>query len=242
MKAELVHTIKKEIFTTSKILSDLLEVDHSDLLRTIKSILKRKEKQSAGQRTVIYPQKFIETTFKNKMGREYTCYNLNEQAYLKLAMQLSGYEKAEIVQDSIIEAFSKMKAALLNKDNAVFKQNREQGKIARSSETDAIQLLTEYAENERGKPISYPLYSTYTQMTNKNIRFLMDTKEGRPLRDLATIEQLGFISVVDSRAERCIRDGLDRRLPYKEIYKYAKKEIELLVDSLGFKKIEDSKQ
>jgi len=234
MNTNLVHTWRGEVFTSSKIISDLLEVDHVDLLRTVEKVVKRHKKLSAGVRTA-FPQMFKESSFKNKQNRTYKMYEMNEQAYLKLVMQLSGYEKAEVVQDQMIEAFSMMKQMLMNKENAVFVENRERGKEIRSNQTDAIKELTEYAEVERNAPISYPLYSTYTQMTNKHIRFLMDTKEGRPLRDMATVEQLGFIMIVDGRVERCIRDGINRKLPYKEIYQYCKNEVEKLVDSLCFK-------
>ncbi len=39
------------------------------------------------------------------------------------------------------------------------------------------------------------------------------------------------------RLKRTIEDGMNRQLPYKEIYKYAKEEVEKLSDSLAFKKI-----
>ncbi len=37
--------------------------------------------------------------------------------------------------------------------------------------------------------------------------------------------------------KRAIEDGMNRQLPYREIYKYAKEEVEKLSDSLAFKKI-----
>ena len=80
-------------------------------------------------------------------------------------------------------------------------------------------------------------YQNITKMTNKALELLIQTKDGKPLRDLATISQLGFISVVDDRATLAIQDGMDRKLPYKEIYKYAKDEVEKLVDALAFKRI-----
>ncbi len=232
MKNDIVHVVKKDILTNSSLVAEMLEVPHTKLLRTIRKIIED-DNLTPLVGGVRFPRKFIESTFTVR-GRNYPMYEMNEQAYMKLAMRLLGYAKADIVQDQIIEAFTLMKEALQNKENSVFLKARNSGKEIRYAETDAIQLLTEYAEKERGKPMSYPLYSTYTQMTNKNIRFLVDTKIGAPLRDLATIEQLGFIAVIDGRVERCILDGLKRKLPYKEIYYYAKDEVEKLVDALGF--------
>lgn len=233
MNNDIVYVTKREILTTSVLVSEMLDVPHRNLLRTI-DLLVESDKNNALARALKFPRVFIESTFKNKMGREYPMYEMNEQAYMKLAMRLSGYAKADIVQDQIIEAFTMMKVALQNRSNSSFIAARDRGKQIRHAETDALQLLTEYAEKERGKPVSYPLYSTYTQMTNRHIQFLVATKIGAPLRDLASIEQLGFIAVIDGRVERCILDGLRRKLPYKEIYYYAKDEVEKLVDALGF--------
>jgi len=244
MKTELVHSYRGDVFTSSKIVAEKIsgsKDQHRNLVKTIETLIEKANFGSRADANVFTHNSgsvFRKSTFKNKQGRIYPMFEMNEQAYMYLVMQLGQYKNALQIQGLFISAFTMMKQALQNQNNNVFIETRNQGKLARKNETDAIKLLTEHAELERGKPMSYPLYSTYTQMTNKNIRFLMDTKEGKPLRDLATIEQLGFISVIDGRVERCIMDGLERKLPYKEIYKYAKDEVEKLVDALGFKKIE----
>ena len=235
MKTELVHTKRNEVFTNSKIIADMLEVNHSDLLRTVERVIKRQEnnKLHSGLK---YPQKFIESSFKNKMGRTYKMYELNEQAYLKLTMQLSGYEKAEIVQDQMIEAFTMMKQQILNMQNNSWISKRDEGKQIRQKETDVIKDFIEYAIKQ-GSNNANKYYMNITKMTNKALELLMQTDDYKPLRDLATITELGFIQMLDLRAMQAIEDGMNRQLPYKEIYKYAKEEVEKLSDSLAFKKI-----
>lgn len=235
MKNALVHTKRNEVFTNSKIIADMLEVTHKDLLRTIEKIINR-QKNNRQASPLRYPQKFIESSFKNKMGRTYKMYEMNEQAYLKLAMQLSGYEKAEIVQDQMIEAFTMMKQQILNMQNNSWIEKRDETKQIRQKETDVIKDFIEYA-TKQGSQNANKYYMNITKMTNKALELLMQTDDYKPLRDLATITELGFIQMLDLRATQAIEDGMNRQLPYKEIYKYAKEEVEKLSDSLAFKKI-----
>jgi len=235
MKTDIVHINKKEVYTTSKIIAEMLGVVHKDLLRTIDVIVLR-QKNNGLASPLKFPQKFIETKFTNKMNRTFKMYELNEQAYMKLAMHLKGYEKAEKVQDSIIEAFSLMKQALLNHQNATWLSAREHGIKTRLVEADMIKLFVDYATNQGSKNAKF-YYSNITKMTNKALELLVQVKEGKPLRDLATVQELGFISVVENRAVQALEYGMSEKLPYKYIYKEAKEQVNNLVDSLCFKPI-----
>jgi phage regulator Rha-like protein len=234
MKTEIIHLNKRELFTDSKIIAEMLEVKHSDLIRTINSILDR-QKNSAPPSGLKFPQKFIESSFVNKMGREYKMYELNEQAYMKLAMHLKGYEKAEFVQDSIIEAFSLMKEALLNQQNSSWLNARNRTKEIRKEETDCIFEFIKYAIKQ-GSQNADRYYSNITKMTNKALELLVQVKTGAPLRDLVSATEQGFIQMLDNRAKQAIEYGMEQNLPYKYIYKYAKEEVNKLADSLNFKK------
>ena len=236
MKNALVHTKRDEVYTDSKIIADRLEVPHKVVIQTIERTIAKQSKNNGTVKPLKFPQKFIESSFKNKMGRTYKMYELNEQAYLKLAMQLSGYEKAEIVQDQMIEAFTIMKQQVLNMQNNSWIAKRDETKQIRQKETDVIKDFIEYA-TKQGSNNANKYYMNITKMTNKALELLMQTDDYKPLRDLATITELGFIQMLDLRATQAIEDGVKRQLPYKEIYKYAKEEAEKLSDSLAFKKI-----
>jgi len=234
MKTEIVHTKRNEVFTNSKIISEMLEVNHKDLLRTIEKIVKR-QKNNVQTSALKFPQKYIESTFVNKMNRPYKMYELNEQGYMKLAMHLKRYEKTGKVPDSIIEAFSMMKEALLNKTNASWLSAREQGKSLRSAEMDTIKDFVDYATNQGSKSANR-YYMNITKMTNKALEFLIQTKNGNPIRDLATITELGYIQMLDNRAKQAIEYGMAEMLPYKHIYKIAKDQVNILADNLNFTK------
>ena len=235
MKTEIVHTINNDIFIESKQISKMLDVGHSDLLRTIERIINR-QKNNPPASALKFPQKFIQSSFINKMGRTYNMYEMNEQAYMKLAMHLSGYDKAEQVQDAIIEAFSLMKQALLNHQNSTWLNARKSGKVIRAIETDTIKTFVEYATNQGSKNAKF-YYSNITKMTNKALELLVQVKDGKPLRELATVTELGFIQMVENRAQEVLKSGIENKLPYKYIYQEAKKHVNEMVDFLNFKSI-----
>lgn len=235
MKNELVQVSRGEVYTSSKIIAEQLGVLHRDLLRTVDRIVFR-QKNNAQASTLKYPQKFIPTTFKNKMGREYKMYNLNKQAFLKLAMQLNGYEKAEVVQDLMIDAFFEMEEALQRHQNTSWQLKRKDSKDIRLEETDVIKEFVDYATSQGSKSAKM-YYMNITKMTNKALELLISIKDDTPIRDFASIIDLGFIQIVDNRAKQCLADGMKQGLPYKYIYKQAKEQVNQLVDSLSFKQL-----
>lgn len=232
MQTDLVHLKKKEILTDTIIISEMLEIPHRDLLRTVDKIVSR-QKNNAQVGALKFPQRFIEGSFQNKMNRTYKMYELNEQAYMKLAMHLKGYEKAEIVQDAIIEAFSLMKEALLNQSNQSWLSARKDGKAIRKEEMDVVKEFIDYA-TEQGSKSAFRYYSNITKMTNKALELLIQVESGSPLRNLANIMELGFIQMLDNRAKQALEFGMKERRPYKEIYQIAKEEVNKLADSLNF--------
>ena len=65
MNIPIVHTKGKEVFTNSKIIADMLEVNHKVVLQTIERMFARQQKNNGTQKPLKFPQKFIETSFFN---------------------------------------------------------------------------------------------------------------------------------------------------------------------------------
>lgn len=229
MKNELVHQIKNEFFTNTLIVAENLEVPHKVLMNTVKATLEKVEKQGQDRAIV-----FLESSFTNKQGRTYPMYEMNEDAYMLLAMQLSNYEKAFKVQTSIIKAFRSMAIALVNQQNVSWLEARQNGKIARVAETDIIKDFVDYA-TEQGSKSAKTYYMNVTKMTNKALEFMIQDKTGVPIRDLTTMENLGFIMALDKRAGYAIEHGMKEKMHYKDIFHYAKSEVNKLADVLVFK-------
>ena len=236
LKNQLVQVNKWEIFTTSKIISDKLEVPHHRILKVIDKIILKFDNLESSDKNPKFKEKFIETNLEHwKTKIEYKWYLINEPWFTRIVMHLKDFEKAFEVQGLFIQQFFQMKEALQNQSNNSWIEARKEWKALRREETDVIKQLTDYAEVERGRPVTYPLYSTYTKMTNKHLQFIVDCKEWKPIRDLSWIRDLGFIMIVDDRCKNVIIDWMNRKLPYKEIYREAKEEVSKLVESLDFK-------
>lgn len=232
MKNELVHQIKNEIYVDSKTIADKLEVPHKVLTATIEKTIKKEWHTDA----LVFPPVFKKSTFVNKMNRTFEMYELNESAYLLLAMQLSQYKKAFTVQLAIVESFQLMKRALLNHENASWIETRQATKQIRAVETDTIKDFVEYATKQGSKNAKF-YYSNITKMTNKALEMLNQSKIGTPIRDLANIQQLGYIMMLEERASLSIKDGMNQGLDYKHIYSIAKDEVNRLADNLCFRPV-----
>jgi Rha family phage regulatory protein len=228
MKNELVHKIKNDFFTNTKIVAENLEVPHKELLKTVERTLEKLKKQGF-DRTIV----FLESSFKNRQGRVYPMYEMNEDAYMLLAMQLSGYEKAFKVQTSIIKAFRSMAWALQNQQNVSWIEARKEGKNIRIYETDVIKEFVDYA-TKQGSTSSKLYYMNITKLTNKALEFMMQDKTGVPIRDLSSLENLGFIMILDKMAKDSIIHGMKEKMHYKDVFQLCKAKINQLAEVLVF--------
>jgi phage regulator Rha-like protein len=252
MKTDLVFTKKNEVFTNSKILAEKLsgaKDQHRNVMITIKELIekagfkKSHSRGNASEQLFTYTHSsgaiILDSTFKVR-GRTFPCFEMNEQGYLYIMMQLGRYKNALTIQGLFIEAFTLMKNALNNQANLSWQTKRTNGKVTRREETDVIKEFVEYATAQGSKSANM-YYSNITRMTNKSLELLIEVKDGKPIRDLATVTELGFIQVVDHRAGQAIADAMSKGYPYKEVYIYAKKEVQTFIDSLIYKQIDSRK-
>ena len=175
----------------------------------------------------------MESTFTNKQGRTYKMYEMNKNAYMLLAMQLSKYDKAFQVQVAIIEAFEKMAIALQNQHNVSWLELRKDSKQIRKQETDTIKEFVDYATSQ-GSTSAKLYYMNITKLTNKALEFIIQDKTGTPVRDISSIENLGFIIALDKRAEKAIKYGMEQKLHYKDIFQFCKDEVNKISEGFIF--------
>lgn len=223
LQNDLVQVMNWEIFTTSKIIAEKLEVPHKNFLRTIEKIISRKENLGAPGRTPKFPQKFIKTTFEHwKTKIKYDWYLINEPAFVKIVMQLSQYKKADIVQDEIIQAFFEMKQIILQKQNASWIESRNQWKEIRKQETDKIKEFVDYATKQWSTKAQF-YYSNMTKLTYKALELLWNNQ---PIRDTLNSIWLWMLWVAEIKVLQCLERWMKDWLHYKEIYLLAKQELE----------------
>lgn len=227
-KQELVLIKNNEVYTTSLIIAEKLEIrNHRDLIKTIEKVILQNEKEKQhGDGRVVFSQEYVETTFTNKMNQTFKMYLLNEPAFIKVIMNLSKYKKARNIQDEFIDSFFKMKQAiamlLLNQKNEAWLESREQGKLSRREETDTIKEFVEYAEKQ-GSTQASRYYGNISKMENAALFFL--EQKFPNVREALTGQQLHIISTADIAVAQALKDGMERGLHYKDIYKLAKERI-----------------
>ena len=111
---------------------------------------------------------------------------------------------------------------------------RQQGKLVRREETDAIQELIEYAKSQ-GSEHSEKLYMTYSKLVNSLVGIKANSRDKVDFGILMVIRQL------EDMFTRIITSSMKNETHYKEIYQICKKQgthfIEIVngdVKSLGY--------
>lgn len=181
---------------------------HDNVIMTIDNLLKIKEIKSR--------KIFISQTYKDSKGRTYRNYLMNRDGFSLLVMGFNGKEALDWKM-KYIEAFNRMEQLLAQKQTEVYKDTRAYQKAIRKQETDAIKALVDYAEGQ-GSRNAARYYSSLSKLADKTA--------GIENRDMATIEQLGTLALVENIIAKCIAEGIELQEPYKDIYQECKRKLE----------------
>lgn len=229
MKNKLVFTFGNIVATDSLIIAEELKIPHKRILRSIERILEHKKEflQSKTKNGLRLQDSSIycKATYKTEDNRDEKRYILNKPA-LSLFFMNVNYKNAFLYKVQFNEAFYLMEKALQQQQNASWIEARDQGKVARHELTDTIQKFVEYA-TAQGSQHAQHYYANITKMTYKALE-LIDKNRTTPIRDLIDSMGLGFLMVAEEKARYAIQKGMENELHYKEIYIFAKQEIEKL--------------
>lgn len=223
LSTELVFTWQGDIFTTSVLVAEKLEVPHLKIVNVIEKILERRKKYPPLADSTFSEkwQKFIETTTINKQKREYKSYDMNKKAFMKLIMKIDKYEKAEIIQDMFIDAFENMVSILQEHSNSSWIEARETGKVERLAETDKIKQFVDYA-TEQGNTKAKYYYSLFTNMTYKALE-LVNCET--PIREILNRVWLAYLAELERQVQYELEKWMNEKLDYKHIYANCKDRI-----------------
>ena len=214
MQLEII-SIKNELRTDSRLLSQFLDHRHRTILENVDKYLT--ELSELG-----------ELTFQTERGEprpqggysmiRYAMLN-EDQCYFILTLMRNNDHvvKAKL---ALVKAFSNARAQLANRDLA-----RIEGKQVRHLETQSIKELVEYA-SAKGSKSADKYYITITKMTNS----LLGIESGN--RNNLDRDQLKQITLIETIVDLAIRDGLRAELDYKDIYKLAKDRASSIVQLL----------
>lgn len=198
------------LVTTSNRVAEELGVEHKNLLAKIDEYM---NKFSSAE---LSAQFYIASNYKTRDGRTVRNYLITEKG---IAQLIGGYnssvEKAFDLNVTYINKFEEMRQILANKKNSDWLLTREKGKLVRRKETDAIQDLIVYSI-EQGSQNSGKLYMTYSKLVNKLVGVEPNSRDKIEFKKLISIQQL------EDLFSKVIKDNMDKKVYYKEIYQRCK--------------------
>lgn len=167
--------------------------------------------------------------------------SLNKQFGLIQRLHKIGSQEAGLINLSLkltnefrhsVESTQKTKKAKPSKE---WLEARELGKQKRKALSDCIKTFIEYAKIN-GSVGADRYYVNFTKMQNLALlnENLILAKVGS-VRDSADLFQLNALSMSDMIISVCIKDGIEKHLPYKDIFQEAKKRVDGFAKSIGIK-------
>ncbi len=205
---ELVYEKKNDIFTDSMVIAKGTDNQHHSVTRHIRE----------------YPadfEEFGEIRFMDLKsinpagGRPEKIYLLNEQQATLLMTYLGNSEIVRRFKINLVKEFYRMRQALMERQSTDWLESRRKGKLVRRYETDAIQYLIPYAQ-EQGSKNAEKLYLTYSKLVNKSMGIESGQRDKLSRRKLITLELL------EDMITNTIREEMGKGVYYKTIYQICK--------------------
>lgn len=112
--------------------------------------------------------------------------------------------------------------------NTEWIQTRDYWKEQRKIETDTIKQFIEYAK-EQGSSSADKYYIYFTTATYRALDIL---HTDRPVRDILNRIWLTYLTVAEDQVVQAIREWMEQKLHYKEIFQNAKLKLEKLSEIL----------
>lgn len=144
---------------------------------------------------------------------------------IKIIVPMPEVPKADITDyfeaGHTVEEFENLIRNVDDTESICTDVQQDQKQDTRKVETDAIQKLVSYAQ-EQGSNHAEMLYATYTRLANK--------MAGISKRDEATVMQLNNLSLMENIILHEIDMGIMKGKHYKEIYKDCKERLETVKD------------
>ena len=219
------------IFCTSRMVSEKFEVEHNKVIRAIARLIAK-----SGN---IEPDKLSGSTNQVKsvfipyedsyQGNFFTAYRMNKFGFMMLSMRFQT-NLAFMWQEKFIEAFFILEDSM----NRLHLDTRGIGKILHREKTDEEKLFIEYAKAQGSKNADKYYIALAVMENNSLFEFEYKPKNAR---DVMTVEQLSTVMVADKVLRKSLTEGMNMRLPYKDVFQLAKKNIEMLTSLSGKGKI-----
>ena len=160
----------------------------------------------------INEQKILPVEYKDKKGEKRPMFLLTLNQAKQVLLRESKY-----VRRAIINYIEVLEQAIIDKAKNEWLLTRQQGKLVRREETDAIQDLIEYAKSQ-GSEHSSNLYIIYSKLVNSLVGIKANSRDKVDFGILMLIRQLEDIFT------KIILNSMENKIYYKEIYQICKKQ------------------
>lgn len=219
----LVKNVKGVPLTSSLLIAEGFEVEHHAVLR----LVQKYEAKFQAMRTFDFDRQ-------KSAGRPTTFCMLDESQAIFLVSLMRNSDAVIDFKARLSVEFTRMKQEIIRlasqSQNAEWLEQRKAGKETRVLTTDTIKAFTEYATSQGSKNAG-KYYASISTMENKAL-FLLE-QQYKNLRDMLNIHQLSTVKAADQIVMKALKDGMDKKLHYKEIYKLAKTRVEGFAEMIG---------
>lgn len=148
-------------------------------------------------------------------------YRLNEPQATFLMTLLGNSEVVVNFKLELVKQFYTMRQILLQRQTPVWQNTRCLSKQIRKKEADRIKEFIDYAISQ-GSTHAERYYTSFSKLADK----AAGIKEG--CRDIANLEQLNKLTIIEQIIQVCIQEGMQRKIDYKEIYQNCKERVNQL--------------
>jgi len=170
----------------------------------------------------------------SKGGRPTKGYLLNEDQFILLVLLARNSKEVIQLKIRVAREFKRMKQTIANliaqREDPNWQQVRSDGKKVYLQKTDIIKQFVDYSTSQ-GSSSAKMYYMSLAKMEN-NALFFIEQKY-KNLREIMTIKQLMQVSTADDVIEKALKEGMDKNMPYKEIYKLAKSRVIAFAEIIG---------
>lgn len=174
-------------------------------------------------------------------GRPIDAYLLNEEQASYLTMLMKNAPKVREFKRFLNKSFFTQRKLLQNilsqRINLEWQQKRDSGKIDRRIETDAIMAFIEYATSQGSKSAKF-YYPNISKMENAALFMDLLKHKFENLRDVVNGFALTALQMADKIVAKALKEGMEMKMFYKDIYKMAKERVETFASVIGRTPIE----
>lgn len=167
-------------------------------------------------------------------GRPTESYLLNEDQFVLLVLLAKNSPESVDLKIRVSKEFKRMKQVIANlvaqQKDPNWQNVRADGKAVYLQKTDVIKQFVDYA-TAQGSESASKYYVNLAQMENKAL-FFIEAKY-KNLREIMTIKQLMQVATADDVIEKALKEGMDAKLHYKDIYQLAKQRVIAFANIIG---------